>query len=314
MTSHRFTTALLSWSLSTFALCATTEARADDATIAACIAANDQGIDLRKRGQLLEARKAFAQCASPACGAEMEEACEKGIAETNELLPAIVFVPKNGVGEDVSGVKLYVDGAAYSDTLDGSAVVVDPGEHEFRFEVSGQQPVTKRFVLREHEQDRREEILIGPRPRPPPAPKTTTSPPPSVIFVNQGQKPVELDSTGSFQRTSGTLLLAVALPVTLVVGLSYGAVAAGKWSSAQTDCKTDCRPGSPAQTELRDARSAATIANIMVPLAGVALVGGIVLRATAPKRRPIAPPSAEIHVMPAINERGAGLFASGSFQ
>lgn len=314
MNSLRRATPLLTWILSVFVFFVAGTARAQDAAIAACIAANDRGLDLRHRGQLLEARRAFAECASAACGAEVDEACEKQIAEIGELLPTVVFVPKNGAGEDVARVRLYVDGTPYAERLDGSAVVVDPGEHEFRFETAGQPPVTKRFVLREHEQNRREEILIGPPARPPPAPKPNVAAAPSVIVFNQGPGPRQLDSTGSFQRTTGTLLLAVALPVALVVGLTYGGLAASKWSSAQDDCKTSCGAGSTAQKELSDARSAATGADIAVSLAGVALVGGIVLRVTAPSRRPIRSSTSGIRVLPVVSDRSGGLAAVGSFQ
>ena len=284
--------------------------RAEDDTITKCIAANNQGLDVRNRGQLLEARKMLAQCASPACGDEVSDACQKRIAEINERLPAIIFVPKNGKGDDVAGVKLSVDGVPDPATLDGRAVVLDPGEHEFRFEVAGLPPVVKRFVLREREQNRREEILIGPPASPPPAPRPDkpTTDQGTVIYVNPGGKPA-LDSTGSFQRTTGTLLLAAALPAAIITGATFGALAAANWNTAKND--SDNRN---AQKELAAARSAATGSNIAFSLAGVLLVGGIVLRVSAPARRPIAPTLGDVHVTPAVGDRAAGLFASGSFQ
>ena len=287
-------------------------ARADDETLSKCIVESNQGVDLRKQGRLLEARKALALCAAPSCGAEVSDACQKGIADINGILPSVVFVPRNGAGEDVAGVKLSVDGMPYAERLDGSAVVIDPGEHEFRFEVAGQQPVSKRFVLRDGEVNRREEILIGPpAPAPRPAPQTA----PSVVVVNSVAptgKP-QLDSRGSVQRTIGTVLLAVGLPIGLIATVSYGAVAWSNWSSAQDHCKSGpCGSGSPAQGERQDAGSAASNANIAGVLTGVVLVGGIVLRVTAPARRPIARPS-EVQVVPTVSDRGGGVLVSGSF-
>jgi len=290
---------------------ASRSARADDETLSKCIAQSDQGVDLRKHGRLLEARRALALCAAPSCGPEISDACQKGIAEINAILPSVVFVPRNGAGEDVAAVKLAVDGTPYAERLDGSAVVIDPGEHEFRFEVAGQQPVSKRFVLREGEVNRREEILIGP---PPPAPHAAPQPAQSIVVVNSvtpAGKP-QLDSTGSFQRTIGTVLLAVGLPIGVITTATYGVIAGMKWSSAPDECKASCGPGSPAQQDRQAAGSAASSANVAGVLTGVVLAGGIILRVTAPARRPLAPPS-EVRVVPTVSDRGGGVLVSGSF-
>lgn len=300
--------------MSTLAVSAASRcARAEDETLSKCIAENDQGLDLRKQGRLLEARKALASCAAPSCGAEISDACQRGIAEINAILPSVIFVPRNGAGEDVAGVKLSVDGVPYSERLDGSAVVVDPGEHEFRFEVAGQQPVSKRFVLREGELSRREEILIGP---PPAAPRRVAQPGENIVVVNSVAptgRP-ELDSTGSVQRTIGTVLLAVGLPVGVIATVSFGALAAANWSSAKNDCQPNaCGPGSTAQSERQSAGSAASSANIVGVLTGVVLVGGIVLRVTAPARRPLVPHPTDVQVVPTVSDRGGGVLLRGSF-
>jgi hypothetical protein len=56
-----------------------------------------------------------------------------------------------------------MDGKPLVGRLDGTAVAVDPGQHAFTFEVSGQPSVTKGFVLKEGEKLRRERVVIGPR-------------------------------------------------------------------------------------------------------------------------------------------------------
>lgn len=309
--SFRVPVALLGL-MSTLAVSAASRcARAQDESLSKCIAENDQGLDLRKHGRLLEARKALALCAAPSCGADISEACQRGIAEINAILPSVIFVPRNGAGEDVAGVKLSVDGVPYSERLDGSAVVVDPGEHEFRFEVVGQQPVSKRFVLRDGELNRREEILIGP---PPPSPRPAR-PAENILVVNSATSSgrPELDSRGNVQRTIGTVLLAVGLPIGAIATVSYGTIAAVNWSSATSDCKPNaCGPGSTAQDERQRAGSAASSANIAAVLTGLVLVGGIVVRVTAPARRPIGPPPSDVHVVPTVGDHGGGVLLTGS--
>lgn len=307
--------ACVRWALSLAALGASSPALAEDSTLARCIEANDRGLDAQKQGRLIQARTLLAQCASPSCGADISDACQKGIAEINDLLPTMIFVPKNGAGEDVAGVRLFIDGVPYGDKLDGTAVVGDPGEHEFRFEVAGQPPTIKRFVLRERDKDRHEEVLIGPpAPKPPPA-NAGSSPPPQVTVVVDSSENLEpkYDSTGSAQRTAGTIVLAVGLPVTIVTTVIYGALAESKWQSAQKDCNgsyTPCAKNSTVQSELHDARSAALSADIWTGAAWVVLIGGIALRVTAPARRLITPP---VNVTPAVSDRGAGLLLKGTF-
>jgi hypothetical protein len=289
-------------------------ARADDVTLAQCIVANDQALDLQHAGKLLAARKAFATCAAPACGPEVSDACQKGIGEVNNALPTIVFVPKNGAGEDVPGVALFVDGAPSTGRIDGSAVVLDPGVHVFRFEAAGQAPVTKEFVLRAGDTKRTETILIGPPPPPappPPAPKAQAI---EIHVVDEhGAAGPKYDSTGNAQRIAGTLVLAIGLPLTLIGGATEGIVAWSQWDSAKTDCQNlGCGPGSKAQNERHEALVAATSADIWAAAAGVVLVGGIVLRVTAPRR--LIAGLDEVQVAPVALAGGGGLLLRGEFQ
>jgi hypothetical protein len=294
-------------------------ARADDA-IAQCIAQNDQAVNLRRAGKLLEARKVRAQCASPACGPDISDNCQKEAAVLGELIPTIVFATKDGSLRDLPNVRLTVDGVALPGTLAGIPISLDPGDHEFRFESAGETPVVKHFVLLQGEHERRETIVIGnppPQPAPPVAPQPTVQP---QVVQLQWQPPPgyhpAMDSTGNTQRLFGTLLLAVGIPVTVIGTLAYGGIAMGKWQSAKNDCttKTNCGTGSTAQNERSDALNAATDSTIFGIGVGVALVGGVLLRATAPANRPLQPPREALRLEPAVGPKGAGAFLTGVFQ
>src|SRR5690349_20959328 len=108
----------------------------------------------------------------------------------------------------------------------------------------------------------------------------------------------------------GTLLLAVGLPAGLIASLAYGGVALAKWNNAQTECNSGpCGAGTTAQQELQDARDKATISTILSVATGAVLVGGIVLRVTAPSR-----PSTTPTVVPVASSTGGGLLLQGGFQ
>ena len=107
-------------------------AAADSASVAVsqCIAANDEGLDLRKSGKLLEARERFAVCSMPACGSEISgRRARRRSREINAAIPTVVFAPKDPSGGDLVGVSLSIDGTPYPAPLDGNPIVLDPGEH-----------------------------------------------------------------------------------------------------------------------------------------------------------------------------------------
>ena len=134
-------------------------ARAQDTD--ACIAANEKALALRKADKLIDARASLSMCAASSCPEDIRNSCQQRVEEANKAIPSVLFFAKDGSGQDLTVVKTTIDGTLYADHLDGSAIVRDPGEHEFRFEVAGESPVEKRLVLHQGEQNRREEIVIG---------------------------------------------------------------------------------------------------------------------------------------------------------
>src|SRR5438477_12669702 len=113
----------------------TPPARADETQ--ACIDASDKGQILRIDKKLLDARDQFAVCARPGCPGEIRESCGRWFDETERRIPTIVFVIKDETGNDVSPVRITVDGTLVAERYDGAALTLDPGEHTFRFDAAG---------------------------------------------------------------------------------------------------------------------------------------------------------------------------------
>jgi hypothetical protein len=285
--------------------------RADTDSIPRCIAQYDQGIALRNQGKLLLARRALSQCATAACGADVGATCEKEAGATSERIPTIAFATKNGSQLDITSVSVTIDGVRYPGKLAGNAIPLDPGEHEFRFETSGEKPVSLRFVLIEGEHNRKESVLFGPvvappSPPPPPPPPAPSQPPASV------PSSPGMDNSGDFQRSLGSVVLAVGIPVGIVACVTYGVLAAAKWQSAQNDWTNNSKDS--ARSELNDARSAATISTASIIGAGVSMVGGLLLRMTAPSHRPLPAGREAIRLEPLVAPGSAGALLSGRFQ
>jgi len=108
-------------------------ARADEA---ACIAASENEVSMRKAGRLQEALKQLAVCAAPTCSSEVNAECTKRIGEVKDALPTVVVRATDSGGNDLTDVKVSMDGASLVTKLDGLAVDVDPGAHTFLFEAA----------------------------------------------------------------------------------------------------------------------------------------------------------------------------------
>jgi hypothetical protein len=138
-------------------------AHAADPTTADCLSANDASISLRNQHKLREARTQLLLCAAATCPADIRNECTRRVTELNAAMPTIVFEAKNQAGDDLSAVKVTLDGQLVANKLEGTALSIDPGEHTFTFETAGQPVVEKSFVIREGEKDRRERIQFGTR-------------------------------------------------------------------------------------------------------------------------------------------------------
>jgi hypothetical protein len=200
--------------------------------IDACINASEKALTLRKAEKLIDARKTLSVCAASTCPDAVRTSCQQRLADVIKAIPSIVFATKDSSGHDVAAVKLTIDGAAYADHLDGSAILLDPGEHQFRFETAGQPPVVQRFVLHQNEQNRRETIVLG-------TASTTATPPPAAGGTGSPATNAATDSggssDGSTQRTIGLVVGGVGL-AGVVAGGIFGVLSISAHNNYENNC------------------------------------------------------------------------------
>ncbi len=270
-------------------------ARADDA---ACIAASEQGLALRKQGKLHDAMKQLAACAEPSCPDEVKAECAKRIGDVQTSMPSLILAAKDGTGNDLVQVKVTMDGAPFATTLDGRSVSVDPGEHTFVFETTGQPAVEKKLVVREGERDRRESVVLGPvAPPPPPPGPPTPAPPPAPSFWTT-------------QRT-----LAVVSAGVGVAGLAVGGIFGGLAMSDKNMQTSNCSAGScpnrgQAQADYDTASQNATVSTIGFIAGGALLAAGAVLFFTAHDAE--APTTGRVYLAPSTTGSGPALVFGGA--
>jgi hypothetical protein len=120
----------------------------------ACFRAADDGQHLRTTRKLVTARDQFIRCARSVCPALVRKDCAEWLSEVQVTLPSVVFAARDAEGRDIFDVHVSVDGSLVADKLDGTAILVDPGAHVFRFAWEGNGEVEQQTVIREGEKSR----------------------------------------------------------------------------------------------------------------------------------------------------------------
>lgn len=153
---------------------------ADEKDKEVCIRAVEHAQVARLDGKLREAREGFVTCARAVCPEAIRQDCTRWVTDVDASLPSVVFEAVWADGHDATGMRVLVDGKPLADTEPGRAVVLDPGEHTFRFEVAGATPVETRNVVREGEKNRSVRVTFTPLAPAAPLPTADSAPPSSA--------------------------------------------------------------------------------------------------------------------------------------
>lgn len=121
---------------------------------AACAVAYEKAQEARVDNRLREAKKHLAICAQSQCPAFIRADCASWFEEIDQAVPSVVFSAIDATGTDTSEVRVTIDGALYSERLDGAPLELDPGEHTFRFEHAQEQPIEQKTLIRAGERNR----------------------------------------------------------------------------------------------------------------------------------------------------------------
>jgi hypothetical protein len=219
---------------------------------AACVAAWRNGDKLVKVGQLRAAKVSMLKCAHYTCGGQLSKECGRRVAEIENDTPTIVPIVKDADGDAVADVAMAMDGELVANRIDGRAVMVDPGTHEFTFQKGNKVLASYRTTILQGQRNRTVEVsLEGDRPmvktRLPPGSLVGAAISPPANSASTGQQlnftpdQVEEVAGGGRRFTTGTLLLG-AVGALGVAGYA-GALYQGNKENADLDaCAPGCRP------------------------------------------------------------------------
>jgi hypothetical protein len=121
---------------------------ADDPKVK-CANAYEQAQRTRKKGELRASHAHLMVCTDPVCPAVLRDECLRWIEEVQRALPTVVFAVRDPAGQDITDVRVLVDGALLAEKVDGKAHELDPGSHTLRFESEGSVTVEQTVVIRE---------------------------------------------------------------------------------------------------------------------------------------------------------------------
>ena len=256
-------------------------ARAGEPTVSDCLAATEASLKSGNEHHLRTERNQLLVCAAATCPADIRKECVRRIEAVNAAMPTILFEAKDATGNDLSAVKVTMDGVVIAERLEGVPLSIDPGAHVFVFETAGHLAVTRRFVLRESEKDRREGIAFTA------GEPTATSQAP---FFTPSPEPVK-QSLGT-QKALGLATAGVGVAA-LAVGSAFGLAAISKKDRAQQECPNLC--STPSQVDdWSEAKAEGDVSTVLFVVGGVALAGAAVLWFTAPAQTSAAGVTARV--------------------
>jgi hypothetical protein len=101
--------------------------------IGACESAYKLAQENERGAHLLQAKELWLRCARPTCGAFFQHECTARYTQLDADIPSVIPVVLDARGVPRVDVEVRMDGEALTSHLDGHALAIDPGVHEFSF-------------------------------------------------------------------------------------------------------------------------------------------------------------------------------------
>lgn len=202
----------------------------------------------------------FRACSAAECPKVVRSDCAKALAQLEESQPSIVVAAQDTAGADLQGVRVQIDGRTVTSRLDGSPIVVDPGEHVFDYAADGYPPISQKLVIRVSEKNRLVRVTFQSPVKEPPREPAPDKPQPARPSEGGGGAPV----------------LAYVLGGVGVLGLGsfayFGLTSKGELQDLRSSCAPYCDQG-----QLDDVKTKMLVADVSLGVGIVALGAAAVL-------------------------------------
>ncbi len=126
----------------------------------ACVTAAETAQQQRSEGKLRDARLSLHLCARDVCPALVRNDCTQWLTEIEASLPTIVLRATGPRGQDVTDIKVSLDGQALADKVDGLPLEVDPGPHVLTAVRPGSRPVRQELTFYTNQRNRTVSLVL----------------------------------------------------------------------------------------------------------------------------------------------------------
>lgn len=266
--------------------------RAEDS--AKCVQSFENAQKLRKEGKLLRASEELILCSQPTCPAFISKECTTWFSEVQASQPSVTFSAKEG-DRLLNEVRVSIDGEVVTERIDGRSIPVDPGLHEFKFEVAGREPVIVRSLAVEGNKNAVITAEFPPVVEETPPPAAPESPPVMSVTTTKQRPPVLAFVIG------GVGVLGVGAGVALRV------LGAREYSDLEKECKPNC-----ASSEVDRVKLKYTLSDVAFGVGGAAIVtAGVMLLLNGGSSEPEQ--QTGVTVAPTLRGTGATALWTGRF-
>jgi hypothetical protein len=128
----------------------------------ACAVALKNAEEREQAGHLREAKDDFLTCAQSTCSSLLRQECTTRFLQLHADIPSIIPVVTDHTGAPRVDVQVRMDGALMVARLDGRALPIDPGVHEFSFSADGQVFATQKILVVQGERNRALSVSLAP--------------------------------------------------------------------------------------------------------------------------------------------------------
>jgi hypothetical protein len=254
-----------------------------------CAAAYVAAQRLRKADKLSEAKAQLEVCADDACPAALTKDCKPWLEDVLQNQPSVKISVIGLDGKPAGDARVTVDGRSV-DANAAEPIELDPGKHQFHFELEGANPVDKEIQLSRGDKALPVSADFSGQAPAPSAPESAPAPEPKA-------------ETGRPIPVSVWILGGVGL-----VGLGSFAYFGSKGKSEENHLADTCAPNCD-QSDVDASHRKYLIADISLGLSLLAFSGAAYFYFTRPtkERTPTA-----LSITP-LQHGGAAAFVSGSF-
>jgi len=120
----------------------------------ACVTAFKKAREHEQGGKLQEAKELLMSCAQAPCGGFLRQQCSSKYNQLESDTPSVVLIVTDAAGAPRADVQVRMDGDVFAPQLDGRALTVDPGMHEFSFSADGVVFATQKVMIVQGQRNR----------------------------------------------------------------------------------------------------------------------------------------------------------------